>query len=330
MSFLAGIAMQKTKAPTEIFHLTQPPFRGWAYSKAFIPTPSPFTQENRQCFKKINRQKPRGATNKYFVKKIKGFKFEGLAPLRKKLQVIAAGREDYGKVAYKNWGINYITGEYSAFLRMQYMTKCHNRHKPETPIMKKTLLITLLSFLSILGHSEDHFFFLSSDKVVQETQGSLKELRSFSFFPLLKIENENAGKLIALIDQELKKVGTVIKKPALTPEGVDFDSLSHTALQFTIEQLVDEENKPLPVLQANLCVNTVVEPSNTQELSIMSTNRWSIFLEKSNDVEAVIKKALPRLLSQFTADFQRGNSTSQKPTFYIGYDESWWKTQTNR
>lgn len=196
--------------------------------------------------------------------------------------------------------------------------------------MKKTLLITLLSFLSILGHAEDQLFFLSSDKIVQETQGSLKELRSFSFFPLLKIENENASKFIELMNQELKKVGTVIKKPALTPEGIDFDSLSHTALKFTIEQLVDEENRPLPVLQASLSVSTVVEPSNTQELSVMSTNRWSIFLEKSNDVQGVIKKALPRLLSQFTADFQRGNSSSQKPTFYIGYDASWWNTQTDK
>jgi hypothetical protein len=196
--------------------------------------------------------------------------------------------------------------------------------------MKKILLVAIASSLSILGNTEDELFFLSSDKIVQETQGSLKALQSFSFFPLLKIENENASKLIELINQELKKAGNIIKKPALTPEGVDFDALSHTALQFSVEQLVNEENKPLPVLQASLSVNTVVEPSNTKELSTMTTNRWSIFLEKSNDVQEVIKKALPRLLDQFVADFQRSNSTTQKPTFYIGYDASWWKAQTDK
>lgn len=184
----------------------------------------------------------------------------------------------------------------------------------------------LCSFF-ISGHTQDHPFFLSSDKIVQESQASLKGLNSFAFFPLLKIESENANKLISLMDQELKKVGVVIKKPMLTPEGIDFNSLSHSVLQFTVEQLVDEENRPLPVLQASLSLSGIVKPSNTEEPSVMSTNHWSIFLKKSNDVEEVIKKTLPRLLNQFIADFQHSNSSMQKPTFYIGYDASWWTTK---
>lgn len=189
--------------------------------------------------------------------------------------------------------------------------------------MKKILVLVMLAALSILGYSKNPSFFLSSEKIVQEKQGSLKELRSFNFFPLLKIEKENAKKTIELIDQELKKVGIVVKKPVLTAKGADLDSFSNPTLQFIIEQLVDQNNNPLPVLQAILSVNSTVE-LKTKELSPLSTNRWSIYLEKTNDIEKVIKNTLPQLLKQFIADFQQANANSQKPSFYISYDDSWW------
>jgi hypothetical protein len=138
------------------------------------------------------------------------------------------------------------------------------------------------------------------------------------------MEEKNVDETIELISQELKKVGLVVVKPILTPEGADLDSFSHPTLQFTIEQLVDQNNKPLPVLQAILSVNTVVEISRSKELLPLDTNQWSIYLEKTNDVQKVIKKTLPVLLKQFITDFQHANN--QKPTFYIGYDSSWWKT----
>lgn len=120
-------------------------------------------------------------------------------------------------------------------------------------------------------------------------------------------------------------MGSVVKQPVLTSEGVDLDSFSNPILQFTIEQLTDQNNKLLPVLQGTLVVSTVAELSKTQEFSSINTNRWSVYLEKTNNIQEVIKKALPNLLNQFITDFQRSNTNKKNPTFYISYDASWWK-----
>lgn len=120
-------------------------------------------------------------------------------------------------------------------------------------------------------------------------------------------------------------MGSVVKQPVLTSEGVDLDSFSNPILQFTIEQLTDQNNKLLPVLKGTLVVSTVAELSKTQEFSSINTNRWSVYLEKTNNIQEVIKKALPNLLNQFITDFQRSNTNKKNPTFYISYDASWWK-----
>lgn len=192
--------------------------------------------------------------------------------------------------------------------------------------MKNALLFVMLTSSSILGYAKESPFFLSSDEIVQEKQGSLKQLCSFAFFPLLKMEEKNANKIIELIDQELRKVGLVVEKPVLTSEGADLQSFSNPTLQFTIEQIVDQNNNPLPVLLATLSVNSVVELGKSKEFTTLNTNHWSIYLEKTNDVQKAIKKTLPPLLKQFIADFQRVNITDQMPTFYISYDSSWWST----
>jgi|GEM_PF-3093543 len=192
--------------------------------------------------------------------------------------------------------------------------------------MKKLLLSTVLIAFSILGYADNSSFFLSSEKIVQEKQGSLKNLSSFVFFPLLKIEKKEASQIIELIEQELKKVGAVIKQPVLTPEGADLTTFSNPTLQFTIEQLVDENHNPLPVLQAILSIKTGVELGKSEEFSIVNTNRWSTYLKKTDDLQKVIKTTLPQLLKQFLSDFESVNTSSHKPTFYISYDVSWWNT----
>lgn len=190
--------------------------------------------------------------------------------------------------------------------------------------MKKALFFTTFFFFSALGYTEDLPFFLSSEAIVQEKQGSLKDLRAFTFFPLVKME-KNVSQTIELIHQELKKVGTIVKKPVLTSEGADLSAFSHPTLQLTIEQLVDQSQQPLPILQAILSISRVAEVVPSKELVPVSTNRWSVFLRKTNDVQEAVKRAFPLLLSQFMTDFQRANTTDQKPTFYISYDDSWWK-----
>jgi hypothetical protein len=192
-------------------------------------------------------------------------------------------------------------------------------------MMKKTFLLIVVISSSVLGHAESHPFFLSSEKLVEEKQGSLKEHCSFVFFPVLKIEEKNASKIIDMINLELEKVALVVKKPMLSPEGADLSSFSNPILQFSIEQLVDQNNNPLPILQAILSVSAVAKVGKSNEIASLNTNHWSIYLEKTNNVQDAIKKTLPNLLKQFLADFQRVNTADQRPTIYISYDSSWWK-----
>ncbi len=196
--------------------------------------------------------------------------------------------------------------------------------------MKKATLFTTFFFCSFLflGHSKESLFLLSSDPIVQEKQIPLKQLHSFVFFPLLKIEEKQAKKTIELIDLELKKAGYVITKQVLTPNGADLEYFSNPTIQFSIKQLVDSNNKPFPVLQATLSIRNTVEIGNPGEPSSLNTNHWSIYLKKTNDVRKVIKKTLPFLLSQFVTEFQNSHPSDEKPTFYITYDSSWWKDPT--
>lgn len=78
--------------------------------------------------------------------------------------------------------------------------------------MKKRLLLSIFIVFSMLGHANDPLFFLSSEKIVQEKQGPLKGIGSFTFFPLLKVEEKNAKAIVELIEKELKNVGLVVKK----------------------------------------------------------------------------------------------------------------------
>ena len=185
------------------------------------------------------------------------------------------------------------------------------------------VLLTILISSPFFSYAKSNPFFLSSEKFFEEKQGSLNEVRSFNFFPILKLEEKNAQKIIDMINLELEKVAFVVKKPVLTPKGADMSSFSNPTLQFSIEQLVDQNNHLLPILQASLSVRAGVT-LKSDEYTHLNTNHWSIYLEKTNNVQNVIKKTLPNLLKQFIADFQSANSSEQKPTFYLCYDESWW------
>ena len=189
--------------------------------------------------------------------------------------------------------------------------------------MIKALFLIALILGSAFGHARSDPFFFSSEKLFEEKQGSLKKVHSFTFFPILKMEEKNAHKIINMINQELEKVALVVKKPILTPEGADMSSFSNPTLQFSIEQLVDQNNHPLPIVQAILSVSAGVRLKN-DEYADLNTNRWSIYLKKTNNVQDVIKETLPALLNQFVANFKSANAVDQKPTFYICYDNSWW------
>jgi hypothetical protein len=165
-------------------------------------------------------------------------------------------------------------------------------------------------------------YLLSSETIVQEKQGPLKDLRSFVFFPLIKLEDNQKQKIAKFFDQSLKRVGTVLEKQTLTPKGADLEVFSNPSLQFTLEQLVDQEGRLLPVLKATLSSSGVVEVLSSKESSSLSLNHWCTYLEKNDNVEKVVKKAFPFLLDLFIADWQAANGKEQKPTFYITYDAS--------
>lgn len=187
--------------------------------------------------------------------------------------------------------------------------------------MKKLFMFLSIAFFS-LTNAKENLFFLSSENIVQEPKTSLEPFHSFNFFPLLKLEKKNADKIMNIVDIELQKVGNLVKKPILTSKGADFDSFSNPTLRFTLEQLVDQNNKPLPLLQATLQIKSATdcgELSNIQDVS-----KWVTYLKPSNNIQNVVQKSLANLLAQFSEDFQR--SHDDKPTIYVSYDASWWKS----
>lgn len=185
--------------------------------------------------------------------------------------------------------------------------------------MKSVFLFIIFFFNLLFTPIEGSSYLLSSESLVQEKQGSLKDLHSFVFFPLVQGDEK---KIRAFMHKELEQIGTVITKPALTATGADLESFSNPSLQFTIVQLVDSDNKPLAILKASLSVNSIVEILRNKELNALSTNRWCTYLEKTDNVEKVVKKAFPLLLKKFTTEYQKINGQDKKPTFYITYDEA--------
>lgn len=191
--------------------------------------------------------------------------------------------------------------------------------------MRRLAFLSTFVFCSFLVHAREPLFFLSSDPLFQKQQESVKEFSSFVFFPLLKIEEKQEEKTIELIDQELKKIGCIIKKQVLTSDGADMECFSNPTLQFSVEQLVDSNNDPLSVLQASLSIRAIVRIGKANEMTSLNTNIWSVYLKKTNDVQKIIKKSLPLLLSQFITEFKKSHPVDEKPIFYITYDNSCWK-----
>lgn len=190
--------------------------------------------------------------------------------------------------------------------------------------MKKSIVIFMFLTMCISGYPKDSPFFLSSESIMQQKQGSLKDLHSFTFVPLVKMEGKQAEKSIDYMKQALKSVGKVVEKPVSTSEGADLETFSNPVLQFSLVQLVDPNNALLPVLQIELSISAVVEFTNNKELASISTNCWSLYVQKTGDVYKVIQDAFPKVLKLFILDFQRANPGAEKPTFYINYDKSWW------
>lgn len=172
-------------------------------------------------------------------------------------------------------------------------------------------------------------FLLSSGQDTRSPcPAALNSLNPLVFSFVLKMNKEDVEPVINSISEQLARFGTIEKKEIFTSEGVDFAPLSHPSLQFLIEQLVDQEGKPLPVLEARLTLSSVVQIMANKELCSTGLRRWSICMEsKGQSVQTAVQQMLSPLLAQFITDYQLANDKTNKPIFYIVYDASWWAPQ---
>lgn len=169
--------------------------------------------------------------------------------------------------------------------------------------------------LSSSAHTSDEYL-LSSEPLVQEEHSSLKGYGAFTFCPLLHMKREAQEGLLALMKQELQKVGTVEIKQFFTPLGLDFSAMPLNFLTFTLEQLVDQNNVHLPIIRASLSTSTSIKILNNHETSILNTNEWATYVKKDS-LKQTIQKTLPGLLRQFIMQYQKDNPNNPKPTFCI-------------
>ncbi len=177
-------------------------------------------------------------------------------------------------------------------------------------------------------YGQTAFLLSSGQDVRSQCPAELRTLNPFVFSFVLKMNQADVEPIICSISEQLARVGTVVKKEIFTPEGVDFAPLSHPRLQFFVEQLVDLEGKPLPILEARLILSSIVQIMANKELCSASLRRWSIQIEsKGQNVQTAVQQTLSPLLAQFVADYQLANDKESKPTFYITYDASWWTAQ---
>jgi len=194
--------------------------------------------------------------------------------------------------------------------------------------MRRFCLLICFCLQTSFGYADVDSYLLSSERLLEKKNASLKEFDYFVFFFLLKMEKEDIQTTIQLINQELRQVGQVVQKEIFTEKGVDLECFSNPTLQFTIQRLVDKKGEPLPVLKAELSINTVVEIVRNKEYLSLESNRWTVYLRndenEKNDLQKTLKETLPFLLKQFYADFQRVNGKEKKPTYYITYDSSSW------
>ena len=183
--------------------------------------------------------------------------------------------------------------------------------------MNATIFSMLILAILCCRESVADAYLLSSEPIIHENRTSLKEFNTFIFAPIIKTEKKGANKITALMSQELQRIGVVEKKRVFTEQGADLTPLSNPSLQFTLEQLVDQQGKLLPVIKATLSTRSSIEVLKNNEINSLSTNCWSVYLKQNDDVEKTIKTTLPDLLNKFLADYQNVNGKDQKPTFYI-------------
>lgn len=139
------------------------------------------------------------------------------------------------------------------------------------------------------------------------------------------MEKEEVVSIIDFLEQELSKIGRVVKNEIFTDRGIDIECFSNSRLRLSLDQLVDSQSSLLPVLKTQLDVNNVVEISRNNNLVYANTNVWTLYLNREEETTlSALRKSVPQLLQLFLADFVKANGADKKPTFFVTYDASWW------
>jgi hypothetical protein len=185
--------------------------------------------------------------------------------------------------------------------------------------MKNCVIVFSLGFAVLFSfvRADSDSYFLSSDSILQEKQGSLEGDKSFVFFSFVLTGKPQPQQVTKFIQEELKRVGIVIRHQVDTEKGMDMECFSNPGLQFTLKQLVDQDNRALPIIKAALDITSTVEIDRNHDSTSLLTNSWTVYLEKDKNVEKIVKKAFPLLLEKFIAAYKEANGKDAKPTFYI-------------
>lgn len=177
----------------------------------------------------------------------------------------------------------------------------------------------IFSIATVLCWSQDVWarYSRSSEMDLYEEQASLEGDRSFVFFSFLVTGEKTPQKISNFIKEELNRVGTVIEHQMDTGKGIDIGCFSNPGLTFVLKELVDTKNHLLPVIKATLLVDSTVEIKRNHTPASLSTNSWTVYVEKNKNVEKVVKNTFPILLKKFMTAYQEANGKDLQPTFYI-------------
>lgn len=185
-------------------------------------------------------------------------------------------------------------------------------------VLSQFAMIIGLSMQTI--HAENTPFLLSSSEVIntKNDAAALKDLNTFVFLFYLQMEKEEMTNIMDYFNQELSKIGKVVKKEIFTDRGVDLECFSNCGLHFRLVQLVDHNHHLIPTLKAELAVHGMVDVSRNKAFVPADIGTWSSYLnQQEHNTMSALKISLPSLLQSFLADYTKANGSDKKPTFFI-------------
>lgn len=177
------------------------------------------------------------------------------------------------------------------------------------------LYFVCCSFAQVFANEND-------TKKFSALENPLNGFREFIFFPQFHAAKSQADKVQFIIDKELNRFGSIIKKQMVVKtnntNAVDLSSFeSGNFLTFEIKDVVDSKGNQLGFVCASLNFSTNVTVDKTKK--DCNLNVWSFQCFFKGDLEKNLEQftanALNILLQKFNADYLSVNSG--KPVFVL-------------